>query len=69
MSNMSYCRFENTYRDMQDIFEHLGDDDLSETECRMRNNIIELCKHIMDEADDIGEAFLDCDKEKDDEDE
>jgi hypothetical protein len=30
MPNMSYCRFVNTYQDLQECFEHMDDEDLSE---------------------------------------
>lgn len=36
MSNMSYCRFENTYHDLLDCSEHIFDDDLSEDEKRYK---------------------------------
>lgn len=36
MSNMSYCRFENTLKDFYDCLEHWDDDDLSESEKQAR---------------------------------
>lgn len=51
MSNMSYCRFENTYKDLQDCLDHLTDDDLSESEKNYRDWLIEVCQQIVDEAD------------------
>lgn len=47
MANMSYCRFENTYSDLRDCDEHMGDD-LSPDEAKYRKRIIELCKRIVD---------------------
>lgn len=46
MSNMSYCRFENTYKDLQDCYEHLDDDDLNETEEEYKEKLFELCAEI-----------------------
>jgi hypothetical protein len=51
MGNMSYCRFENTYKDLDDCFDHLTDDDLSESEREYRSQLIDLCQRIVDEAE------------------
>ena len=54
MGNMSYCRFENTYRDLQDCLNALQNEDLSElseSEKRYAKELIETCKEISDEAD------------------
>lgn len=51
MSNMSYCRFQNTLADLRDCQEHLHDDDLSETEEGHRRKLVELCQEIVEEAD------------------
>jgi hypothetical protein len=59
MGNMSYCRFENTYRDLQDCYDALSEtdlDDLSDTERKYAKRLIKLC-------DDIASEF----KEEDDE--
>ena len=48
MANMSYCRFENTYRDLIDCYDHLNDS-LSESEMRFRDRLVELCHNIVDE--------------------
>ena len=49
MANMSYCRFENTANDLQDCFEHMGDDinELSKSEKKNRLEILELAKDII----------------------
>jgi hypothetical protein len=51
MSNMSYCRFENTYRDLLDCFEALDEIGLveyekeaNEHEKRYIKKIFELCE-------------------------
>ncbi len=49
--NMSYCRFENTLRGLQDCAEHLADEDLNEYEQRARKHLIEVCRDIVIEAD------------------
>lgn len=46
MGNMSYCRFENTLKDLQECEEHLDDDDLSESEHKYRKRLIKLCMSI-----------------------
>jgi len=48
MSNMSYCRFENTLRALRDCYEHM-DDKVGEREARYRYQLIDLCRAI--EAD------------------
>lgn len=42
---MSYCRFENTYDDLQDCFDHM-DEDVSESEEAYRQHMIKLCEEI-----------------------
>lgn len=50
MSNMSYCRFENTYRDLEDCLDALIDGkELSESEQRHKQWLIELCCRIAEE--------------------
>jgi hypothetical protein len=49
MSNMSYCRFENTYHDLQDCMESMDDDDLSTSEEEYRRRLIQLSKQIAEE--------------------
>lgn len=46
MSNMSYCRFENTLKDLKDCYEHMDDDKLSEEEKKARIELIEECRDI-----------------------
>ena len=49
--NMSYCRFINTLKDLQDCYEHI-DDELQEDEQHARKALIELCKKIVYEGDE-----------------
>lgn len=50
MANMSYCRFENTYRDLVDCQENMADtEELSETEQHYRKEIIRVCLEIAEE--------------------
>ena len=54
MSNMSYVRFENTLRDLEDCVEalnELGLNALSESEQRHAKRLILLCKVIADDFD------------------
>ncbi len=55
MANMSYCRFENTYRDLEDCYGHINDTNLSESEKTYRQRLINLCLDIIEEAEDEGE--------------
>jgi hypothetical protein len=49
MSNMSYCRFENTANDLEDCMEHMYDDTLSNSEESARQRIIQMAREIFDE--------------------
>lgn len=51
MANMSYCRFHNTLRDLEDCKEHINDRDLSEEEERARLRLIKVCKEVVKEAE------------------
>lgn len=57
MSNMAYCRFENTLTDLEDCYEHMDDSDYSDSgdaqdrEKSCRVSLIELCKRITQEYD------------------
>lgn len=48
MGNMSYCRFENTSRDLWECYEHITDDDLSEDEKKGRREIVQTCIDILE---------------------
>ena len=62
MPNMSYCRYENTSMDMQDVVDTLFDCDvdvdLSKSELRGLDIILELAKDIVEMEDKI-ENILD----------
>lgn len=51
MSNMSYCRFENTVSDLADCRDHINDDDLSGDEERARESLMDICRDILDVRD------------------
>ena len=57
MPNMSYCRYENTSLDMQDVVDTLYDsdvtEDLSDYERRGLRTILELAKEIVGMEDKI----------------
>lgn len=44
---MSYCRFENTFNDIADCYDHLDDEELSESEEIYREKLIKLCEDIV----------------------
>ena len=48
MSNMSYCRFENTFPDLLDCYENWSGAD-SESEIQYRKEMLELCLNIVSE--------------------
>lgn len=67
MANMSYCRFENTARDLDACEEALletldGEDKLSETELRaakqMMNTMARMLKLVVDAAGTNEEDFI-----------
>ncbi len=65
MSNMSYCRFQNTLSDLRDCYDNMNDtDDLSLEEIKAYNRLVKLCKEI---AEDYGDDELDETEEDDDE--
>jgi len=54
MSNMGYCRFENTLHDLRDCFDNWEDLE-SESELKAQARLLKLCRKIVanygDEAD------------------
>ena len=52
MSNMEYCRFQNTLADLRDCYAHM-DDRLTEEEQEAMNKLVKLCQRI---ADDYGDG-------------
>jgi hypothetical protein len=59
MSNMSYCRFQNTLPDLQDCYNAMGEkepDELSYDERLARWKLIKLCKRIADDYEHEFEA-------------
>jgi hypothetical protein len=46
MPNMSYCRFQNTLKDLRECNDHLDDQNLSEDEEAARTALIKLCEII-----------------------
>jgi hypothetical protein len=48
MSNMSYCRFENTARDLRDCAEHICDKLTGDHEPAARLSLIETCMQILE---------------------
>jgi hypothetical protein len=62
MANMSYCRFENTLRDLSDCAHHMDDpgyaeakdkgqhedEELSISETQARKQLVALCKEILE---------------------
>ena len=52
MANMSYCRFRNTLNDLRDCYYNMeGVSDHEEQ--RARQQLVDLCKDIIDEYGDL----------------
>lgn len=61
MSNMSYCRFQNTASDLRDCLDHI-DDEVSTDEGMARRRMIRTCVEILESLGftiDSQEAFED----------
>jgi len=55
MSNMAYCRFQNTQGDLRDCYEAMCDeDDLSAEEKTARKRLVKTCQDIVEQADFMG---------------
>jgi hypothetical protein len=66
MANMSYCRFENTLRDLddckfalEDLKPHGGDDELSDTEARAKKQLLQTCIAILSASIEVSDPDLD----------
>ncbi len=58
MANMSYCRFQNTSRDLHDCYENL-DGELSDDEHAARKRLVRTCaKVLMSAGVEISETAL-----------
>jgi hypothetical protein len=53
MSNMSYCRFENTYNDLIDCLENISDEASNERDERYRIRMIQLLKENIDLIEEL----------------
>ena len=51
MANMSYCRFENTCNALEDCYEHLFDDNLSDSERHYRDKLIQIAEDIVSDTE------------------
>jgi hypothetical protein len=64
--NMSYCRFQNTLSDLRDCYHNWDGDagtyeddeveELSDDEREARNDLLALCRRIINECDDEHEV-------------
>lgn len=59
MSNMSYCRWENTYKDLEECYENIENNDEEGTEKKYREKLIALCCMIASEYGDYDEEYDD----------
>ncbi len=44
---MGYCRFQNTYKDLEDCYDNMDKTNLSKEEQDAREELLELCKIII----------------------
>ena len=58
--NMSYCRFQNTLKDLRDCHDNINEEVSSDEEEYARKKLVELCQVIVDEFDppEEDECFL-----------
>ena len=59
MSNMSYCRFENTARDLRDCLDAIENReiyDISSYEVDALTELLDLCKSVLAHKDEIERA-------------
>ena len=60
MSNMSYCRFQNTVNDLADCAEHIhatfGTTQNDRAEHLSRARLVELCQQIVEELDSVSDG-------------
>ena len=62
MANMSYCRFQNTLKDLQDCFDALYEEnleDLSQEELRSAQRMLDLCEQFVEEHSEIINEYQD----------
>jgi hypothetical protein len=60
MTNMSYCRFENTAQDLGDCLDAIENNeihDLGDCEYEGIENILELCEAILDYRNELEEVI------------
>ena len=61
MSNMSYCRFENTARDLQDCLDAIQDGEIndlgSQYEVDALEELLDLCRNVVAYKDEIQDAI------------
>ena len=61
MSNMSYCRFENTARDLQDCLDAIQNGEIndlgSQYEVDALEELLDLCRDVVAYKDEIQDAI------------
>ncbi len=60
MGNMSYCRFENTARDLQDCLDAIENGEINDLSSQYEvdglEELLEICKNIVTYKDEIEDA-------------
>ena len=49
---MSYCRYENTLKDLRDCYDHMDEPIANEREERARDELVALCNLLASDYDD-----------------
>lgn len=63
MANMSYCRFENTYRDLQDCYNNINNQ-LSDREHSYRERLVQLCEMMLEDYNPACQVADEVDEEE-----
>ncbi len=50
MSNMSYCRYENTLRDLIDCYDHWNEEPEAEDERKAKTRMLKLIKEMAEDC-------------------
>lgn len=57
--NMSYCRMENTLGALRECYDNMDDGQMSDSELIARKRLIQLCREIADNYEDIADEPID----------
>lgn len=58
MVNMSYCRFENTYKGLEECMDYINNNSFSASESKYRQKLIKLCIEIAEDFKEESEEEI-----------